>query len=99
MHLATHPAIIKVSLVDKSDCSPPGSSVHGISQVKILEWAAISSARESSQTRDRWAGKFFTTEPPGKPNIWDKPTNTVHNTFGVTDERKLWHFQEVPANY
>jgi len=28
------------------DCSPPGSSVRGISQAKILEWVAISSSRE-----------------------------------------------------
>ena len=38
-----------------SDCfvTPPGSSVHRISQVKILEWVAISFSRESSPLRDR----------------------------------------------
>ena len=30
------------------DCSPPGSSVHGIFQAGILEWVAISSSRGSS---------------------------------------------------
>ena len=30
------------------DCSPPGSSGHGISQARILEWVAISFSRESS---------------------------------------------------
>ena len=30
------------------DCRPPGSSVHGISQARILEWVAISSSRGSS---------------------------------------------------
>ena len=30
---------------DPMDCSPPGSSVHGISQARILEWAAISSSK------------------------------------------------------
>ena len=35
------------------DCSPPGSSVHGVSQSKILEWVAISSSRGSSWARDR----------------------------------------------
>ena len=35
------------------DCSPPGSSVHGISQARVLEWAASSSSRGSSQPRDR----------------------------------------------
>ena len=35
------------------DCSPPGSSVHGIFQARILEWVAISSSRGSSRPRDR----------------------------------------------
>ena len=35
------------------DCSPPDSSVHGISQARILEWVAISSYRRSSQLRDQ----------------------------------------------
>ena len=51
------------------DCSPPGSSVLGILQVRILEWVAISSSRGSSQHRDPIhdscisciAGIFFTT--------------------------------------
>ena len=34
------------------DCSPPGSSVHGISQARMLEWVAISFSRGSSRTRD-----------------------------------------------
>jgi len=35
------------------DCSPPGSSVHGILQARILEWVAMPSSRGSSQSRDR----------------------------------------------
>ena len=35
------------------DCSPPGSSVHGILQARTLEWVAISFSRESSQPRDQ----------------------------------------------
>ena len=54
------------------DGSPPGSSVHGIFQARILEWSAISYSRGSSLPRDRThlsciAGGFFTTESPGKP--------------------------------
>ena len=61
-----------LTLCDPMDCSPPGSSVHGILQARILEWVAISFSRRSSQSRDRTcvsciAGRFFTTEPPGKP--------------------------------
>ena len=32
-----------IQLCDPMDCSPPGSSVHGISQARILEWVAIPS--------------------------------------------------------
>ena len=39
------------TLCDHMDCSPPGSSVHGILQARILEWVAISFSRESSQPR------------------------------------------------
>ena len=35
-------------LCDPMDCSPPGSSIHGISQARILEWVAISFSRGSS---------------------------------------------------
>ena len=58
-------------LCDPVDCSPPGSSVHGISQARILERVAISFSQGSFQPRD-WihisciASGFFTTEPPGE---------------------------------
>ena len=38
---------------DPVDCSPPGSSVHGISQARILEWVASSFSRGSSRPRNR----------------------------------------------
>ena len=31
---------------DPTDCSPPGSSIHGISQVRILEWVAFLSLED-----------------------------------------------------
>ena len=57
------------------DCSPPSSSVHGISQTRKLEWVVISSSGGSSWLRDwthvsrisRQIFFFLTTEPPGKP--------------------------------
>ena len=53
------------TLGDAMDCSPPGSSVHGILQARILEWVAIPYSRRSSWPRN-WtqvssiAGRFFT---------------------------------------
>ena len=42
-----------VTLCDPLDCSPPGSSVHGILQARILEWVPISFSRGSSRPRNR----------------------------------------------
>ena len=43
-----------LTLCDPINCSPPGFSVHGILQARILEWIAMASSRGSSQPRD-WA--------------------------------------------
>ena len=61
-----------LTLWDHMDFRPPGSSVHGILQARILEWAAMPSSRGSSRPRGRTrvsciAGGFFTTEPTKKP--------------------------------
>ena len=37
-----------LTLGDPMDCSPPGSSIHGIFQARVLEWVAISFSRGSS---------------------------------------------------
>ena len=79
------------------DCSPPGSSVHGILQARILEFCLsisnplfISFSRGSSLPRDQtWVSKspaltggFFTSVPPGKPSL-QSPILIVcfHTTF------------------
>ena len=36
------------TLCDPMDCSPPGSSVHGIFQARVLEWGAIAFSTSSS---------------------------------------------------
>jgi len=56
------------------DCSPPGFSVHGISQARIRSGLPFSSLGDLPYP---WikpispvlAGRFFTTEPPGKLHI------------------------------
>ena len=42
-----------LTLSHPMDCSPPGSSVHGILQAGILEWVAVSFSRRSSRPRDQ----------------------------------------------
>ena len=71
------------TLCDPMDCSLPGSPVHGILQVGILEWAAMPSSR-SSRPRD-WiyvsclsclAGGFFTHWA-----TWEAPVLNTGNSF------------------
>ena len=60
-----------VWLCDPTDCSPPASSVYGISQARILEWVTVSSPLASSPPKDQpvspaflhWWGLLLTTEP------------------------------------
>ena len=59
------------TLCDLMDCSPPGSSVHGLFQARILEWVAIHFSRGSSRPRNRtWVsrigGRFFTSGRKGQ---------------------------------
>ena len=47
------------TLCNSVDFSPPGSSIHGILQARILEWVAISFSRGSSQPRDQTSNSCF----------------------------------------
>ena len=42
-----------LTLCNPMDCIPPGSSVHGVSQARILGWVAVYSSRGSSRPRDQ----------------------------------------------
>ena len=73
---------------DPMDCSPPGSSVHGILQTRIVEWVVMPSARGSSQPRDQplvscTAGGFFTYRA-----IWEAPLTTRHPGNSLNNEFK-----------
>ena len=72
-------------LCNAMDCSLPGSSVHGISQARILEWVAISFSRGFYQPRDQTyvsciAGGFFTADHQRSPYV----INTVLLNLRIT---------------
>ena len=63
------------TLCNPMDCSPPGSSVHGVLQARILEWVAIPFSRGPSRPRDQsWvshiSGKFVTVWTTREALIW-----------------------------
>ena len=71
------------TLCNPMDCSPPGSSVYGIFQARVLEWVAISFSRGSSQPRDwTWvsyiAGRCF--------NIWATRENHQDEEMRILDD-------------
>ena len=85
------------------DCSPPGSSVHGILQARILEWVAISFSRGASQPRDQmWdpclhcrpalQADSLPTELWGKPNqlYSSKDKNFIPLTLFYTVSTEGW---------
>ena len=61
------------TLCDSMDCSPPGSTVHGIFQARILEWLPFPTSgdlpgpgiKPSTPVSPALAGGFFTMAPPG----------------------------------
>ena len=63
-----------LTLCHPMDCSPPGSSVHGILQARILEWVAVASSREIFPTQGwnlsllqllHWQAGSLPLMPPG----------------------------------
>ena len=70
------------------DCSPRGSSIHGIFQARVLEWVAISFSRGSSQPRSpTLQADVLLSEPPGKlvnktylENNWERKRAIAFST-------------------
>ena len=65
-----------LTLCDPMDCSPPGSSVCGILQARILEWVAIPSSRGSSWPRDQTQVSCF-----GRQILYHWATKEVHGAY------------------
>ena len=81
------------------DCSLPGSSVQGILQARILDWAAISFSRVSSQPSNKTGSPALQadslpTELQGKP--------ITECTFCIFEKNwqnfSFWHFRESISN-
>ena len=102
------------------DCSPPGSSVRGILQARILEWVAMPFSRGRPNPRiepgsPALAGRFLTTEPPGRPStalvrllsgvqLFSTPWTAAHQaSLSITNSWSSVRFMSVelvmPSNH
>ena len=102
------------TLWDPTDCSLPGSSVHGIFQATVLEWIAISFSRGSSWPRDwtrvsRIAGRCFTvwvtreaTKPykqgAGKDRRQEEKEATEDEIVGWHHQLNGHEFEQTPGD-
>ena len=90
------------------NCSPAGSSVHGIFQARILEWVAIFCSRGSLQPKDQiWvsgtfctADGFLITQPLGKPCHIQMPNQiaSTHSCY-LCYEFMNGNFSELNSAY
>ena len=88
-----------LTLCDPVNCSPPGSSVQGIPQARILEWVAMFSSRGSSQPRGRTrisyvpalTGRFFIASAHWEgPDHHDAYFKGMSRTYSVVQGLGLW---------
>ena len=64
---------------DPMDCSPSGSSVRGISQVRILGWAAMPISRGSSWSRDWSTSPAWQADSLPLSHLGNDPSGIIHN--------------------
>ena len=101
----TKPCLTLLFFFHPKGCSLPGSSVHGISQARILEWLAISFSRWSSRPKDRtWvsciAGRFFmiwaTGEAPRTHSLMSVQVPARRDTRVFCISSRKWHYFSTP---
>ena len=81
------------TLRDHMDCSPPGSSVHGIFQARVLEWGAIAF---SDNTNDL---SLIASGDECVISFWDKGILVSLFSFKKGEREKLNHYFPLFDNY
>ena len=87
-----------LTLCNPMNCSPPGSSVHGVLEARMLELVAISySGRiflipEIEPTSHTCTGRFFTTASPWKPSHCNRESYLLTSPIACRLLDSLWSF-------
>ena len=76
------------TLSDPMDCSPPGSSVHGIFQARVLEWVAIafSTGLHSGS---------YSVESIGTQVVIEFPAKSLTDDFIPSDDSLWWYAPDL----
>ena len=83
-----------LTLCDPVDCSPPGCSIHGILQARILERVAVTSSRGSSPTQGsdpsllyilHWQAGSLPPAPPRKPTNVNRFSSVAQSCPSLCD--------------
>ena len=75
---------------DPMDCSPPGSSVHGIFQARVLEWGAIQpTGKTSSKEQSNLGGLHGGPGEEFKWPVWRNQSAPLHCSLNVRKRRKM----------
>ena len=94
-----------LALCDSMDCSPPGSSVHGILQARILEWVAMPSSRGIFLTQGlnpsvlcllHWQTSSLPLAPPGKPSCRVRDAPGTQGRTGKVPRKRSSGGQRYP---
>ena len=97
-----------VRLCDPMECSPPGSSAHGVLLVRILQWIAVPSTREISRLGEQpvslmspaLAGGFFTTSSTWGAHVQNTyHLKDTHAHIGMCIHRKYNEFRDCENKY
>ena len=83
--------VVSWTLRDPMDCIPPGSSIHGIFQARVLEWGAIAFSKLDRQKSKREKTVNSTNSLP-----WEQITDLKVVNFNDFISRKKWL---LPAPY
>ena len=74
------------TLRDPMDCSPPGSSVHGIFQARVLEWGAIAFSVTRLSCKERWEMQSLDQWPRVQPTVDVALTKRKKSSLYIGDQ-------------
>ena len=81
------------TLSDTMDCSPPGSSIHGIFQARVLEWGATHLEPDNLECAVKWALESIITNKASGSDGIPAELFQILKDYAVKVEISIWKFK------